>query len=103
MHTIPLVGFFGLPPTCYSDKSCSRYADHVGIQYALCSKLRQFTYEELEFSLPQLCQLLISVNNESMALEEFIIDLCEESVNASLLVLLLHPLVVTDKLANDSS
>jgi phosphatidylinositol 4-kinase B len=64
----------------------SRYADHVGIQYALCAKLRQFSYEELEFSLPQLCQLLVSVDNESMALEEFIIDLCEESVNASLLV-----------------
>jgi hypothetical protein len=48
--------------------------------------LRQFTYDELEFSLPQLCQLLISVDNESMALEEFIMDLCEESVNAALLV-----------------
>jgi phosphatidylinositol 4-kinase len=64
----------------------SRYADHVGIQYALCTKLRQFSYEELEFSLPQLCQLLVSVDNESMALEEFILDLCEESVNAALLV-----------------
>src|ERR1700759_3058460 len=30
--------------------------------------------------------MLISVENESMALEEFILDLCEESVNASLLV-----------------
>ena len=63
-----------------------RYADHVGIQYALCAKLRQFSYDELEFSLPQLCQLLVSLDNESMALEEFIFDLCEESVNASLLV-----------------
>jgi hypothetical protein len=63
-----------------------RYSDHVGIQYALCAKLRQFSYDELEFSLPQLCQLVVSVDNESMALEEFILDLCEESVNASLLV-----------------
>lgn len=31
----------------------SRYADHVGIHYVLCSKLRQFAYEELEFFLPQ--------------------------------------------------
>jgi hypothetical protein len=30
-----------------------RYADHVGIHYVLCSKLRQFAYEELEFFLPQ--------------------------------------------------
>jgi phosphatidylinositol 4-kinase len=48
--------------------------------------LRRFSYEEIEFFLPQLCHLLISVENESMALEEFIIDLCEESVNGALLV-----------------
>lgn len=52
----------------------------------LCSKLRQFSYEEIEFFLPQLCHLLISIDNDSMALEEFIIDLCEESVNGALLV-----------------
>lgn len=52
----------------------------------LCSKLRQFSYEEIEFFLPQLCHLVISIDNESMALEEFIIDLCEESVNGALLV-----------------
>lgn len=63
-----------------------RYASHVGIHYVLCSKLRQFSYEEIEFFLPQLCHLLISIDNESMALEEFIIDLCEESVNGALLV-----------------
>lgn len=63
----------------------SRYADHVGIHYVLCSKLRQFAYEEIEFFLPQLCHLLVSIDNESMALEEFIIDLCEESVNGALL------------------
>lgn len=65
---------------------CSRYAEHVGIHYVLCSKLRRFSYEEIEFFLPQLCHLLISIDNESMALEEFIIDLCEESVNGALLV-----------------
>lgn len=62
-----------------------RYADHVGITYVLCSKLRQFSYEEIEFFLPQLCHLVISLNNDSMALEEFILDLCEESVNGALL------------------
>jgi hypothetical protein len=73
---------------------CRRYADHVGIHYVLCSKLRQFSYEEIEFFLPQLCHLIISLDNESMALEEFILDLCEESVNGALLVKflkLLHP------------
>ncbi|KAK3700546.1 Phosphatidylinositol 4-kinase pik1alpha (PI4-kinase)(PtdIns-4-kinase) [Vermiconidia calcicola] len=63
----------------------ARYAEHVGIHFVLCSKLRQFSYEEIEFFLPQLCHLLISLENESMALEEFIIDLCEESVNGALL------------------
>ena len=60
----------------------------------LCSKLRQFSYEEIEFFLPQLCHLLISLDNESMALEEFIVDLCEESVNGALLVYLLQPTIV---------
>ncbi|KEY67180.1 hypothetical protein S7711_03040 [Stachybotrys chartarum IBT 7711] len=63
----------------------SRYADHVGIHYVLCNKLRQFPYEDIEFFLPQLCHLIISVDNESMALEEFLLDLCEESVTAALL------------------
>ncbi|EME45667.1 hypothetical protein DOTSEDRAFT_150879 [Dothistroma septosporum NZE10] len=63
----------------------ARYAEHVGIHYVLCSKLRGFSYEEIEFFLPQLCHLAISIDNESMALEEFLIDLCEESVNGALL------------------
>jgi hypothetical protein len=58
----------------------------VGIHYVLCQKLRQFPYEDIEFFLPQLCHLIISVHNESMALEEFLMDLCEESVTAALLV-----------------
>ena len=59
----------------------------MGIHFVLCSKLRSsFSYEEIEFFLPQLCHLLISIDNESMALEEFVIDLCEESVNGALLV-----------------
>jgi len=40
----------------------------------------------MEFFLPQLCHLLISIDNESMALEEFVIDMCEESVNGALVV-----------------
>jgi hypothetical protein len=66
----------------------------------LCSKLRQFSYEEIEFFLPQLCHLLISIDNESMALEEFIIDLCEESVNGGLLVCLSSTMLVYATVAN---
>ncbi|KAG9228254.1 phosphatidylinositol 4-kinase-like protein PIK1 [Amylocarpus encephaloides] len=81
----------------------SRYADHVGIHYVLCSKLRQFSYEEIEFFLPQLCHLIISVDNESMALEEFILDLCEESVNAALLTFWLFQTYLHDLAQNPQS
>ncbi|KAI1116981.1 phosphatidylinositol 3 [Nemania sp. NC0429] len=74
----------------------SRYADHVGIHYVLCSKLRQFPYEDIEFFLPQLCHLIISVDNESMALEEFLLDLCQESVSAALLTFWLFQTYLRD-------
>lgn len=76
----------------------SRYADHIGIHYVLCNKLRQFPYEDIEFFLPQLCHLIVSVDNESMALEEFLLDLCEESVTAALLVREAAPLQLSTPL-----
>ncbi|KAF2232691.1 phosphatidylinositol 4-kinase-like protein PIK1 [Viridothelium virens] len=83
----------------------ARYAgaNHVGIHYVLCSKLREFSYEEIEFLLPQLCHLLISIDNESMALEEFIIDLCEESVNAALQTFWLFQTYLHDLSGNPQS
>ncbi|CAK7264511.1 Phosphatidylinositol 4-kinase pik1alpha (PI4-kinase)(PtdIns-4-kinase) [Sporothrix epigloea] len=74
----------------------SRYADHIGIHHVLCDKLRQFPYEDIEFFLPQLCHLIISVNNDSMALEEFLLDLCEESVTAALLTFWLFQTYLQD-------
>ncbi|KAI6779743.1 phosphatidylinositol 4-kinase PIK1alpha (PI4-kinase)(PtdIns-4-kinase) [Emericellopsis cladophorae] len=81
----------------------SRYADHVGIHYVLCNKLRQFPYEDIEFFLPQLCHLIISVDNESMALEEFLLDLCEESVTAALLTFWLFQTYLHDLSNNPST
>ncbi|KAI1333806.1 phosphatidylinositol 3 [Xylariaceae sp. FL0016] len=81
----------------------SRYADHVGIHYVLCSKLRQFPYDDIEFFLPQLCHLIISVDNESMALEEFLLDLCEESVTATLLTFWLFQTYLRDLAATPQS
>ncbi|KJR85850.1 phosphatidylinositol 4-kinase [Sporothrix schenckii 1099-18] len=78
----------------------SRYADHIGIHHVLCNKLRQFPYEDIEFFLPQLCHLIISVNNESMALEEFLLDLCEESVTAALLTFWLFQTYLHDLSSN---
>jgi len=81
----------------------SRYADHVGIHYVLCNKLRQFPYEDIEFFLPQLCHLIISVDNESMALEEFLLDLCEESATAALLTFWLFQTYLHDLSPNPQS
>ncbi|KAM0436106.1 hypothetical protein ACHAPT_002998 [Fusarium lateritium] len=81
----------------------SRYANHVGIHYVLCQKLRQFPYEDIEFFLPQLCHLIISVDNESMALEEFLLDLCEESVTAALLTFWLFQTYLHDLSSNPQS
>ncbi|SPQ22732.1 df09e237-4054-452b-9eda-7a2930fa69c3 [Thermothielavioides terrestris] len=78
----------------------SRYADHIGIHYVLCNKLRQFPYEDIEFFLPQLCHLIISLDNESMALEEFLLDLCEESVTAALLTFWLFQTYLHDLSSN---
>ncbi|KAI6245407.1 Phosphatidylinositol 4-kinase [Erysiphe necator] len=80
----------------------SRYANHVGIHYVLCSKLRKFRYEEIEFFLPQLCHLIVSAN-ESMALEEFILDLCEDYVNAALLTFWLFKTYLHDHSSNPQS
>ncbi|TGZ77118.1 hypothetical protein EX30DRAFT_356466 [Ascodesmis nigricans] len=64
----------------------ARYADHIGIHHFLCQKLREFSYPEIEFFLPQLCHLLVSIEEtESVALEEFIFELCEKSAHGALL------------------
>lgn len=78
----------------------SRYADHIGIHHVLCNKLRQFPYEDIEFFLPQLCHLIISIDNDSMALEEFLLDLCEESVTAALLTFWLFQTYLYDLSSN---
>lgn len=51
--TLPLPLPLPLPSKALLTPAHSRYADHVGIHYVLCSKLRTFAYEELEFFLPQ--------------------------------------------------
>lgn len=50
------------------------------------SGAHSFAHQLTTSASHRLCHLLISIDNESMALEEFIIDLCEESVNGALLV-----------------
>ncbi|KAK6543908.1 Phosphatidylinositol 4-kinase pik1alpha (PI4-kinase)(PtdIns-4-kinase) [Orbilia ellipsospora] len=63
-----------------------RYPNQIGIHHYLCHKLRQFSYEQIEFYIPQLCHLLVSINDiESVALEEFVIELCEKNAHGALI------------------
>ncbi|KAK6341197.1 Phosphatidylinositol 4-kinase pik1alpha (PI4-kinase)(PtdIns-4-kinase) [Orbilia brochopaga] len=63
-----------------------RYPNQIGIHHYLCHKLRQFSYEQIEFYIPQLCHLLVSISDiESVALEEFVIELCEKNAHGALI------------------
>ena len=64
-----------------------RYSHHIGIHHYLSSRLREFSYADIEFYIPQLCHLLVSVSDiESVALEDFIIELCNNSPHGALIV-----------------
>ncbi|KAK9366467.1 kinase-like domain-containing protein [Lipomyces kononenkoae] len=63
----------------------ARYADNIGIHYHLCQKLHSFSYLEIEFFLPQLCQIILTVPTESVALEEFLLEMCNRSTHSAVL------------------
>ncbi|KAI5779755.1 kinase-like domain-containing protein [Geopyxis carbonaria] len=82
----------------------ARYAGHIGIHHFLCTKLREFSYDEIEFFLPQLCHLVVSIENmESVALEEFIFELCEQSAHGALLTFWLFQTHLHDLSGNPQS
>ncbi|KAG1161441.1 hypothetical protein G6F37_003068 [Rhizopus arrhizus] len=64
-----------------------RYSDNVGIQHYLCSELKKFPPSEIEFFLPQLIHLLITKPSESVALECFIVEMCEKSTHMAIMSL----------------
>ncbi|KAL0081527.1 kinase-like domain-containing protein [Phycomyces blakesleeanus] len=64
-----------------------RYPDNVGIQHYLCAELKKFPISEIEFFLPQLAHLLITRPSESVALECFLIDMCEQSTHMAIMSL----------------
>ncbi|KAK7207772.1 kinase-like domain-containing protein [Myxozyma melibiosi] len=61
----------------------ARYADNIGIHFHLCQKLRTFSYLEIEFFLPQLCQIILTVPTESVALEDFLLEMCNRSTHSA--------------------
>ncbi|KAI8393409.1 kinase-like domain-containing protein [Radiomyces spectabilis] len=64
-----------------------RYPDNVGIQHYLCSELEKFPASEIEFFLPQLIHLLITRPTESVALECFLVEMCEKSTHMAIMSL----------------
>ncbi|KAG0192038.1 Phosphatidylinositol 4-kinase pik1alpha (PI4-kinase)(PtdIns-4-kinase) [Apophysomyces sp. BC1034] len=64
-----------------------RYPDNVGIQHYLCNELKKFPISEIEFFLPQLVHLLITNPTESVALECFLIEMCEKSTHMAIMSL----------------
>ncbi|GEQ66927.1 hypothetical protein JCM33374_g590 [Metschnikowia sp. JCM 33374] len=53
----------------------SKHGNNIGIQFVLVEKLATFPYSELEFFIPQLIQILVSFETESMALHDLILNL----------------------------
>ncbi|EIE81522.1 hypothetical protein RO3G_06227 [Rhizopus delemar RA 99-880] len=77
-----------------------RYSDNVGIQHYLCSELKKFPTSEIEFFLPQLMHLMISKPSESVALECFIIEMCEKSTHIAIMSLWYLQAYLSDLSAN---
>lgn len=63
-----------------------RYSADIGIQFYLTKKLKTFQYDDIEFLIPQLLQILVSFETTSMAVEEFIMEYSEEYPHFSLIV-----------------
>lgn len=63
-----------------------RNTENIGIHQYLVRKLRTCKYDELEFLIPQLVQLLVAFETESMALEDLLIDYSKQYPHFSLIV-----------------
>jgi phosphatidylinositol 4-kinase len=63
-----------------------RYSDEIGIHFHLCQKIRSYPSEDIEFFIPQLVQLHVTVQTESAALEDLIVDLCNRSTHCAVLI-----------------
>ncbi|GAV50492.1 hypothetical protein ZYGR_0W00180 [Zygosaccharomyces rouxii] len=61
-----------------------KHSDNVGIHYYLCQKLLTFPHHELHFYIPQLVQVLLTIETESMALEELLLQLKNENPHFAL-------------------
>ncbi|CAK7897057.1 phosphatidylinositol 4-kinase Pik1p [[Candida] anglica] len=62
------------------------YPHNIGVHQFLVKKLRAFPYDELEFFIPQLVQLFVAFETESMAIEDFLMEYCTLYPHFSLIV-----------------
>ncbi|KAK9702305.1 Phosphatidylinositol 4-kinase pik1alpha (PI4-kinase)(PtdIns-4-kinase), variant 2 [Basidiobolus ranarum] len=62
-----------------------KYPHSVGIQHYLCKELTKFPLSEIEFFLPQICHLLISRPEQSVSLENFLLERCKLSTHIAIL------------------
>lgn len=62
-----------------------KYASNIGIHYILCQRLARFPISVIQFYIPQLIQILLTVETESLALEDLILKLSKENPHFALL------------------
>lgn len=61
-------------------------ADNVALQFRLCQRIQQFPPDELAFWLPQLVHVYVTVETESAALEDLLLEMCRRSPHFALSV-----------------
>lgn len=63
----------------------SVHRNNIGVQHHLVSKLKTYPYSTLEFYVPQLIQILVSYESDSMALHDFIREMSRDHPHFCLL------------------
>ncbi|CAI4051104.1 hypothetical protein SUVZ_14G0670 [Saccharomyces uvarum] len=73
-----------------------KHSENIGIHYCLCQKLATFPHSELQFYIPQLVQVLVTMETESMALEDLLLRLRAENPHFALLTFWQLQALLTD-------
>lgn len=73
-----------------------KHSENIGIHYYLCQKLATFPHSELQFYIPQLVQVLVTMETESMALEDLLLRLRAENPHFALLTFWQLQALLTD-------
>ncbi|KAH7584160.1 Phosphatidylinositol 4-kinase PIK1 [Nakaseomyces glabratus] len=71
-------------------------ANNIGIHFFLCQRLENFPHSELQFYIPQLVQILLTIETESMALEDLLLKLRTENPHFALLTFWQLQALLTD-------